>query len=114
MRRRIEHDLRTEFVKYVADFISIANTCNQRQQLQIRIFAFELLLDFIRVIFVNIKNNQLFGVMRSNLTAKLAADRTAAARYKHRLVFNVAHDFVKVDFYLLSTQKVLDFHVAEF
>ena len=47
------------------------------------IFAYKLLLNIVCVVFVDIEDNKLFGLAFCYLTAKLAADRAAAARYEN-------------------------------
>ena len=103
MRRGVEHDLRTVFLEYVAHFILFANVRNQGKQMQIRMFAFEFLLDFIGIIFIRIEDNKRFGVMCCNLTANFTTDRTAAARYEHDFFLDIAQDLVQINAHLIPT-----------
>ena len=59
-------------------------------------FAFEFLFDVVCVVLVNIENNKFFGVVRSNLAAKLASYRAASARNEYHFVFYVTDDCVDV------------------
>ena len=94
VRSGVKDDLRTIFLEYVAHFRLIANTRNQRQQIEIGTMAFEFLFDLVRVVFVNIQNDQLRRIVRSDLTAKFATDRAAATRNKYYFPFDIPHNFV--------------------
>ena len=52
--------------------------------------------------------------MRRYLTAELAADRAAAPRHEHDFIFDISHDFVEVDTYLLSAEQILNIDFAKF
>ena len=43
----------------------------------------QLLLDVVGIVFVDVHNNQAGRLVSGNLSAKLAADGTTAARYQH-------------------------------
>ena len=50
----------------------------------------QLLLDVVGIVFVNIHDNQTGGLVPGNLSAKLAADGAAAARYQHASSLHIA------------------------
>ena len=57
-------------------------------------FVAKLHFQFIRTVFVNIKDQQLLGAIANDLPAQLAADAAAAARNQNDLVLYVAGDLV--------------------
>ena len=89
MSRRVIHNVRPVCLK---DFIHppcIPHRGNEHRHIQRRIGQTQFLLNIIGVIFVNIKNNQLFRLVRGDLTAQLASNGTAAAGYKHCLILDI-------------------------
>ena len=46
--------------------------------------------------------------MRSDLSAKLAAYRSAAARNENCFAFDITYDFVDIDFHRVSSEKILN------
>ena len=75
--------------------------------------AFKLLLDVVGVVFVNVQNYKLLGVVGCYLAAELASYRAASARDKHHPVLDIAHNFVEVDLYLVAAEKVGNLHLAQ-
>ncbi len=54
MRRGVEYYLRSVFGEHVAHLGNIAHAGDKRQQIEFGIFSFKLLLNIVRVVFVNI------------------------------------------------------------
>jgi hypothetical protein len=75
--------------------------------------AYQLLLYFIRVVFVNINYYQLLGVEACDLTAKLRANRAAAARDHNGLTCDIARKACVIDVYRLASEKLLGRDVAK-
>ena len=94
MRGGIKDDRGLVFFKEIFDLTLIANASDKSKQVQCGIFAAKLLLDLVCVVFVNIEDDQLSRTLGGDLTAKLASDRSAAARDEDDLVLKVTHNFV--------------------
>ena len=79
----------------------------------LRAVAQKLLLDFICVVFVNIKNYQPAYGTAGKLAAKLAAYASAAAGNKHRGAAQVVFNALAVNFYRFAPQKILNFNFSD-
>ena len=51
--------------------------------------------------------------MLRDLSAKLAADRAAAARDQNGLVLQIARDLGQIDLYAVSSEQIKDIHIAD-
>ena len=71
----------------------------------------QLLLNLVSVVFVNIENDQLFGVVRGDLAAQLAADGTAATGNEDRFADDMAADLGHIDLNGGSAQQIFHGHV---
>ena len=78
-----------------------------------RILTDQLLLDVIRIVLIDIKNDQNLRVFRRDLSAELASDRAAAARDEHYFIPHILGYRVDIDLHRLSAQKVLNLHRTE-
>ena len=107
VRSRVINDLRLYFRKDLFKAHSVAHRANQRLNIKLGMSRFELIQNIVCVVFVNIKNDQLFRIVLCKLTAKLASDRSATARYEYDLVLNIIHYAVKIDLDRIATEKVL-------
>ena len=86
VRGGVKHDVRPQVAENVIQPIHIPNGGNDDLQVQLfAIFADQLLLHVVGVVFVNIQNGQLFRVQGCDLPAQLRADRAAAAGDQHSL-----------------------------
>ena len=48
------------------------------------------------------------------LGTDLTADGSAASGYKNGFSFDIAQDFIQVDFDRLSAKQIFEFHVSQF
>lgn len=96
MRRRMIHYIRAVFFKDRIHTLAVAHRADKRYHIKLRVGAFKLVLNIVSIIFVNIKNNKLFGRMLCNLAAQLAAYGSAAARNKNRFPRNIIYYAVNV------------------
>ena len=55
----------------------------------------------------------MLGLEVGDLTAKLRADRTAAARYQYRLSDNIAAVFLRIKNHRLSAEQILHLHLTD-
>ena len=80
MRCSMVNDIRTICFKHLLNPACIAHGTDQSVQIQsIAVFTFELLLNRIGVILIDIKDDKHLRLMCCDLTAKFAADRAATA-----------------------------------
>ena len=72
----------------------------------------KLLLEQICAVFINIKDDNFLRMILRNLTAKLAADRSAAARYKDNLILKIAAN-ISVQLNLGASEKIGDINISD-
>ncbi len=113
VRSRVVNDLRPVFLEYLAHAQRIAHGSDQHDQIEVWMLDLEFLLDVVGIVLVDIDNDQLPYAVVRQLPAKLASDRTAAARDKHNLARDIAHDRVKVDLYGLAPEQILNIYVTQ-
>lgn len=89
MRRRMEDKLWMVSGKYFFQTSSISHRADQCHQIHGRVFSAKLLFNIVGIIFINIKDNELFRSIGRNLPAKFASNRTASSRDKYDLVFDI-------------------------
>ena len=77
-------------------------------------FPLQLLLDLIGIIFIDIEDHQMPDPVFCQLGTDLTADGSAASGYENGFSFDIAQDFIQVDFDRLSAQQIFDFHVSQF
>ena len=82
---RMVYDIRAVFVKNIVDTIGISYGGNEYSQVQLRVFADQLLLNLIGVVLVDIHDNQLLRRVGGNLSAELASDGAAASGHQDHL-----------------------------
>ena len=114
MRRRVINDIRLVIRENPVHPVGIPHGCDEHHKVQIRMFHFQFLLYIINVIFINIENNKLFRLMLRNLSAELASDGAAAARYKHLFALHITENRIHIDADRFSPQQILYLHVAQF
>ena len=81
MRRRMIYDLRPVLIHYLTDPAGISYRADKHHQIQILIFPKKLLLDFISVILIDIKNDQLTGLSTRYLPAQFTSNRASSASH---------------------------------
>ena len=102
-------DIRTEGLKHLEDLPAVPDRADDGLQLQLRIFLFQLQLNVIGVVFVNIEENQLFRLMCGNLSGQFGADGSHAG-HQHHLPGDPPEDFGVILADGLSSQQILDLH----
>ena len=114
--RRVIDDLRSVVFEYAEDPAAVADGADQRHQIELRIFLAQFHLNIVGIVLVDIKDDQLFGRMRRDLPAELAADGAAAACDQHCFAVDEVEDFLHVSLDGLSAQEVFHrnlFHLAD-
>ena len=74
----------------------------------------KFLLNFIGIIFINIKYDEFFRRKLCYLTAKFRTDWTATACYKNSLSGNISTIFFGIKDNRFSAKQVLDFYLSDF
>ena len=79
------------FSKNSHDPLLIPYRTDQHDQIQLWISELKLHLQFIGVVFINIKNDQLFWMISGNLSAQFAADGATAAGDQYPAMGDACH-----------------------
>ena len=108
--RRVIDDLRPICIKYHLHPAAVPDRADQRYQVQIGVFLLQFLLDIVGVVLVNIKDNQLLGMMSGNLSAELTSDRAAPSGNQNSLSLNIGEDLVHIDLDGIPSQQILHRH----
>ena len=77
--RRVVYNFRLICPENLLHAVCVAHRGNQHNQIEFRIIHFQLVLNIICGIFINIHDNQLARLMAGNLTAQFTADGTSPA-----------------------------------
>ena len=88
----------------------IAHRTNQYCQIEIWELPLQRFLDLVRIVFVNVKNDQMPDVVSGQLAADLTSDRTASACYQDCLPFHIAKDCIEIHLDGISWQQILNFY----
>ena len=92
----------------------VSNRTNQNFQVEIRMCTLEFHLDIICIIFINLKDNQLFRFCTGDLTTKLTANGTAATGNHDHLTGNISEYFIKIYFNWVTAKKILCINFTKF
>ena len=87
MRCRVEDDIRPVCLDHTVYTSRVSYGTDQSDQIKTGILSFQLLLNSICIIFINIKDNQFFRSGTRDLTAQLASDGAASSGYHNDLPF---------------------------
>ena len=108
VRCRVADQIRAVLVKDVHHPLPVAHGADQHDQIQLRMRALQLHLDIVCIVFINIKDNELLGVLRRCLAAELTADAAAAAGDEHDLALDIPGDLVQIDLHRVAAQKIFN------
>ena len=111
---RMKDDFRMVCLHHCIDTVCISHGSDQYRKLQFGMFPLQLLLDLICIIFIDIEDHQMSDPVFCQLGTDLAADGSAASGYENGFSFDIAKDFVQIDFDRLSAQQIFDFHISQF
>ena len=110
VRRRVIDDLRTIFFKHLLHAAAVAHGADQHRQVQLRKAAPQLLLNGIGVVFVNIEDHKMAGVVSCDLATQLTADTPAAACDQNSLTGELPENLTKIYLNRLAPQQILHLH----
>ena len=102
------NNLRTVFFKYAEDSAAVSHGTDQHDQVKVRILLPQFHLDVICVVLINVKNNQLPGIMCRNLPAQFAADGSASTGYQYFLSVDKFEYFLHICLDRLATEQIFD------
>ena len=86
---------------------AVADRADERDKVQVGILLAKLELDGIGVVLVDIKDHQLFGVVRGDLAAELGADGPAAAGDQDGLAGDEGKNLLHIRLNRLAAEEVL-------
>ena len=113
VRRRMEDHVRLILLHHAADTVRVPAGADQGHEVQLRVLHEELLLDAVRVVLVDVEDDELLRLVARDLAAELRADRSATAGDEDGLPLDHAEDFFVVDLDRFPTEEVEDVDVAE-
>ena len=110
----VEDDIRPIVVEQLINSARIADGANENGKVQaFMVFGKQFLLNVIGVVFIDVENNEMLGVMGRNLPAEFCTDGATAACDKNDLAGELVEDFVHVDFDGLAAEQVFDFDLLK-
>ena len=109
----VEHQLRSVLGHDVVQTAHVPHGADEHLQIQLRMGVAQLHLDIVGVVFVDIEDDQLFGVAFGDLAAQLAADGTTAAGDHHHLAGDIPADLLQIHLNRVTAQQILQLHVPE-
>ena len=92
---------------------AVTHGADEGDEVEGGVFITELKLDVVGVIFVNIEDDELLGIVRGNLTADLAADGATTTRDKDDLAPDEGIDLFHLDLDGLTAEEVFNSHILE-
>ena len=113
VRRGVAHDRRAVPVEHVAHALLVPDRAYQHHKVKLRVPAPELHLDIIGVVFVYVEDHEPAGLERRNLTAELAAYRTAAAGDEHCLAAHLIGHSAVVGTHLRAAKQIVNADVLD-
>ena len=113
MRSCMIDNIRSVFCKNTVDFSTVSHRTNQNNQIQIRVFMLQFLLDIVCIIFIDIKNDQSLYSICCNLTAQLTSDASASSSDKDNFIIHISFYGLCLDIDRFSAKQVFNLHIAK-
>ena len=113
MRRCMEHKIRTIFLKNRINPFMVPYRTNQHQKIQIRMSAQQFILYLIRIILIDIQNNQLSGRMQCQLPANLTSNGPPSTCYKNDLSADIIHNLLCLQIDRFPAKQVFDLNFPQ-
>lgn len=110
---RMENHVRLILLHHAADAVRVPAGADEGHEVQLRVLHEELLLDAVRIVLVNVEDDELLRLVACDLTAELGADGSATASDEDGLPLDHAEDFFVVDLDRFTAEEVEDVDVAE-
>ena len=112
--RGVIDDLGMILFKNLEDAAAVADGADEGHEVQIRILLSQFQLDGIRVVLIDIEDNELLRVVASDLAAELRADTSPTAGDEDDLAVDELEYLAQIRRDGFAPQKVLDGDVSEF
>ena len=112
--RGVVDDLGMILLKDLKDTPAVADGADEGHKVQIRILLAQLQLDGVGVVFIDIENDELLGIMARDLAAELRADAPSPAGDEDDLAVDELENLAQIRRDGLPAQEVLDGDVPEF
>ena len=109
--RGVVDDLGTILGENLIDPAAVADGADEGHQIQLGEFVLEFQGDVVGIVFVDVENDELPGLLGGDLTAQLTADGAAAAGDHDDLTGEEGIDLVHVDLHRLTAQQILHGHI---
>ena len=113
MCSRMEDHVRLVLLHHTADTVGVPAGADEGHEVQLWVLHEELLLDAVRVVLIDVEDDELLRLVACDLTAELRADRSATAGDEDGLPLDHAEDFFVVDLDRFTTEEVEDVDIAE-
>ena len=110
---RMEDHVRLILLHHTADTVGVPAGADEGHEVQLRVLHDELLLDAVRVVLIDVEDDELLRLVACDLTAELRADRSATAGDEDGLPLDHTEDFFVVDLDRFTTEEVEDVDVTE-
>ena len=105
---RMIDNLRAVFVEDLEHSATVADGPDQGLQVEMGVLFAKFKLDLVRIVLIDIEDDELSGIVRGNLAAQLGSDGTAAARDHDNFSVNKVEDFPHIRFDRFAAEKILD------
>ncbi len=109
----MEDHVRLILLHHTADTVGVPAGADEGHEVQLRVLHEEFLLDAVRVVLIDVEDDELLRLVACDLTAELRADRSTTAGDEDGLPLDHTEDFFVVDLDRFTTEEVEDIDVAE-
>ncbi len=109
----MEDHVRLILLHHTADTVRVSAGADEGHEVQLRVLHEELLLDAVRVVLIDVEDDELLRLVACDLTAELGSDGSATAGDEDGLSLDHTEDFFVVDLDRFTTEEVEDVDVAE-
>ena len=106
--RGVVNDLGPVELEDLVHAAAVADRSDQGLEVQVRILFLQFQLDIVGIVLIDVKDDQLSGLMGRDLPAELTADRPAAARDQDSLAVDKVKDLRHIGPDRVAAQEVLD------
>ena len=111
VRRRMVNDLRLIGLEHLENTPAVTNGADQNGKIEVRISLAQFHLNIVRIVLIDIEDDQLLRTVRGDLPTEFAADGAAAAGDKNALPVDKTKYLIQIRSDRSTAQKVLDGNV---
>ena len=111
---RMKYNIWFVFLHDGTNAVRIADRSDQNFQIQaVAVFSAKLLLDFVGIVLIHVKDDQFLWMRCCNLSAELASDGASASCHQQGFSLNRGIDFIHVYLHLSTSKQVCDLDIAK-